>query len=68
MARYYITEGEMPEVEVTKADFVAIERREGFHNTTGEPDEPATGGFGSHRSGVGVSGRIASELNPLYAH
>lgn len=44
--RYYLAEGEQPECEVTKAEFVAAERRCGFINSMNQPDEPATAGFG----------------------
>lgn len=47
MYRYYVTTDERGEREVDKAEFVNVERRAGFHNTLGQPDEPATGGFSS---------------------
>lgn len=55
--RYFLRAGygtDEPWEEVTKAEFVAGERAAGFHNTMGQPDEPATAGFGGH----GVSGRV----------
>lgn len=67
MARYFISEGNEPDVEVTKAKFVAIERREGFHDTMGEPDEPATAGFGSNRHGEGIAGRIVWDRSPVFS-
>lgn len=39
--------------EVSKADYVAAERNAGFHNTLGQPEEPATSAF----SGKGMNGR-----------
>ena len=47
MDRYWIREGRGTWEEVDKAKFVAVERRAGFRNTMGQPDEPATGGFSS---------------------
>jgi hypothetical protein len=52
--RYFVSEGGLPEQQVTKAGFVQAERRAGFRNTMGQPDEPATGGF----SGATFMGRI----------
>lgn len=40
--------------EVSKLDYVNAERMAGFHNTLGQPDEPATAGF----SGGIVHGRL----------
>ncbi len=56
MDRYYVTTDDRGEREVGKAEFVNVERRAGFRNTLGQPDEPGTGGFSStnHR----LSGRI----------
>jgi len=47
--RYFVREWK----EVTKAQYVAAERRAGFVNTQGQPDEPATSSF----SGGGIEGR-----------
>lgn len=33
--------------QVSKEEFVKLERACGFHNTMGQPLEPATAGFGS---------------------
>jgi len=44
--RYYLNGA-----EVTKAEFVAAERRSGFYNTMGQPDEPATASFINSRTG-----------------
>jgi hypothetical protein len=52
--RYFLTAAGMPEYEVSKAEYVKAERRAGFHNTLGFPDEPATGSF----SNVAVCGRM----------
>lgn len=53
--RYFVQTGDSsPWIEVTKADYVDAERGAGFHNTMGQPDEPATGGFG----GRGISGSL----------
>ncbi len=57
MIRYYLQADGYPEREVMKAEFVARERACGFHNTLGEPDEPATGGF----SAGGWCGRTYGE-------
>lgn len=35
--------------EVTKPEYVALERAMGFNNTMGEPEEPATTTFGRNR-------------------
>lgn len=43
--RYFVTTDERGEREVDKAEFVAVERRAGFRNTMGQPDEPGTAGF-----------------------
>lgn len=47
--RWFVTEGGV-EVEVTKAVWVAAERRAGFINTIGHPEEPATAGFSTGRT------------------
>lgn len=39
--------GETDYRQVSKKDFVELERACGFHNTMGRPLEPATGGFSS---------------------
>lgn len=39
--RYFLRKWE----EVTKEDWVAAERAEGFRNTMGQPKEPATSSF-----------------------
>lgn len=39
---------------VTKEQFVRAERIAGFRNTMGQPNEPATAGFG----GRGIQGRV----------
>lgn len=61
MTRYFVTGDcncpEPTEHEVSKADFVRAERRAGFHNTMGYPNEPATHSFSSTRFGVTISGR-----------
>lgn len=44
--------------EVSKADYVAAERNAGFHNTLGQPEEPATSAF----SGKGMNGRTFSPV------
>lgn len=56
--RYFTTVGNGPEHEVTKAEFVALERACGFHDTMGQPEEPATASFSSEQKGVKASGRI----------
>lgn len=35
--------------EVTKLEYVALERAMGFNNTMGEPEEPATAAFSRNR-------------------
>lgn len=52
-SRYFVTYRGGVEVEVSKADYVNVERANGFHNTLGQPGEPATSGF----SGRTASGR-----------
>lgn len=44
-ARYWISEGSGPWIEVEKASWVEHERAAGFRNTLGRPNEPATGSF-----------------------
>lgn len=51
--RYFLTE----EREVTKEEFVAAERKAGFHNTMGQPLEPATASFSN--------GKISGRTEPL---
>lgn len=41
----------------SKAEYVNHERRAGFRNTLGQPDEPGTAGF--------YSGRLAGRMYPL---
>lgn len=43
--RYFITIFGESEMEVTKEEYVQHERAAGFHNTLGQPDEPATSAF-----------------------
>lgn len=50
MERYWIRQW----VEVDKETWVAFERRNGFRNTMGEPDEPATSSF-SGKFGEGTT-------------
>jgi hypothetical protein len=52
--RYFLTLGDGPQREVSMAEFVAVERAVGFHNTMGRPDLPATAGFGAN----GVHGSV----------
>jgi hypothetical protein len=55
--RYFIrTAGEPKWVETDKATYVRHERNAGFHNTMGQPDEPATSGFSS--SNYDMEGRL----------
>lgn len=54
--RYFLQIGNEREREVTKAEFVSAERNAGFRNTMGQPDEPATAGFGNSR--IGTRGRV----------
>jgi len=56
--RYYLTEGDNPEREVDKAEFVSAERRAGFNNTMGQQDEPATAGFGGPAGDTLLRGRM----------
>ena len=64
--RYYLTEGGSPEREVTKAEFVSAERRAGFVNTMGQPDEPGTAGFGGRDGDAEIRGRVV--YMPCPAH
>lgn len=41
--------------QATKAEYVAAERSAGFHNTLGQPEEPATSSWSSG----GCAGRMA---------
>jgi hypothetical protein len=50
---YFLKEGDGPERQVTKAEYVAAERAAGFYNRIGQPAETATGRFGAD----GISGR-----------
>ena len=56
--KYFIKLGDSPWVQVTKAEFVSKERNAGFHNTMGQPDEPATGGFSGSPGGETISGKV----------
>ncbi len=58
MTRYFVTTDDRGEREVDKAEFVNVERRAGFRNTMGRPDEPGTAGFGCTRGDERLSGRI----------
>ena len=51
---YFIREGDGPWRAVSKQSWVNAERRADFHNTMGQPTEPATGGF----SGRGIQGSL----------
>lgn len=42
--------------EVSKNEYVAAERRNGFYNTLGQPNEPATASWSNGRTGE--SGRM----------
>lgn len=42
MAKYYVTRPGSPEKQVSKLEYVRAERANGFYNTLGKPDEPAT--------------------------
>jgi len=64
--RYYLTEGGSPEREVDKAEFVSAERRAGFVNTMGQPDEPGTAGFGGRDGDTEIRGRVV--YMPCPAH
>lgn len=44
--RYFVND-----VEVTKEEYVAAERRNGFRNTLNQPDEPATSSFSNSETG-----------------
>lgn len=55
---FYIVNG----AEVTKAEYVAAERRCGFFNTLGHPDEPATARFSA---ATGTWGRTGSDTEEL---
>lgn len=52
--RYWLSDTIHPPVwrEVTKEEFVNAERRAGFRNTLGQPDEPATTSFGDTDTGI----------------
>lgn len=53
IARYYLRNETTDWREVTKAEYVQAERAAGFHNTLGQPHEPATHSF----SAASVHGR-----------
>lgn len=54
--RYFLAEYSANDFrEVTKAEFVAAERRCGFNNTVGKDGDPATSGFGV---AGGTQGRV----------
>ena len=51
---YWLKTGhDAPWRQVSKREFVAAERRAGFYNTLGQPNEPATSAF----SNAGIQGR-----------
>lgn len=57
VTRFYITPEGEPERQVTRAQYVRTERANGFHNTTGQPTQPATQSF----SGPAASGRTTTK-------
>lgn len=59
-SRYFLTE----EREVTKEEYVRAERKAGFHNTMGQPNEPATASFSDGK----VSGRMEEGTEVLDNH
>jgi len=58
--RYFLTEGDNPEREVKKEEWVNAERRAGFYNPRDRSSmEPATAGFGVTKWGSeAIRGRI----------
>jgi len=52
--KYFLEYAGEDEREVTKEEFVRAERAAGFRNKLGQPDEPATAGFGAD----GVHGHV----------
>ena len=52
--RYFLKADWSPWIEVNKTAWLDAERHAGFRNKSGNPHEPATGGF----SGNGVQGRL----------
>lgn len=63
--RYYVTEGHATEREVTKAEYVSAERRAGFTNTLGRPNDPATASFSRSSGGTEIRGRMEFAGGPL---
>lgn len=55
---YYVTTDDRGERLVDKAEYVKTERRAGFYNTLGQPNEPATASFSYSKGGINLQGRI----------
>jgi hypothetical protein len=57
--RYFLRHSTDDWTEVTKEEYVRAERQAGFHNTMGQPNEPATSSFGA---AGGLRGQIRHDL------
>ena len=64
MAKYFLTIDTAPEREVTRDEFIAMERICGFIPKPG-CGPCATGGFGLSKAGVSIRGRIEESLQDL---
>lgn len=57
MAKYFLKEdGDWYEVD--KRRWVLAERMAGFHNTMGQPNEPATSSWSVNKRGLKMSGKV----------
>ncbi len=52
---YWLLSTEDHWIQVTKQEYVRVERAAGFNNTMGQPDEPATSGFVGLDGSCGVT-------------
>jgi len=58
--KYLLKDGDGPWYEVSKRQWVMAERMAGFHNTMGQPNEPATSSWSCTNSHFNMSGKIES--------
>lgn len=61
MKIYLLKDGDGDWYEVSKRQWVLAERMAGFHNTMGEPNEPATATWSVNKRGLNMAGKIERE-------
>lgn len=62
MRRYFLKDGDGDWYEVSKERWVMAERMAGFHNTMGQPREPATASWSCNRRDLNMSGKIENDF------